>query len=382
MLIRIDSSVINNENQSSLAQDTVTALELLALTRREGKHILIGDRNTLQKISKCTDLSKSTREIYQKLLDKYEYFKLYLSAVTKYIEVTNSCTEPQLFNYSGKQVIKVPPKFFNDSVKIQPTILLCENNNDATFYEIIAKVYCVWNNIPVILKYSPRGAGGSTIGDEYTRIQQARENICLCIADSDRIAPNGEIGGTAKIIKDDPKYLLRESIILDLHEIENLIPKSILDNLCSANNSYRQKSLAILEAIETSSVKDLQKFLDIKNGTRLEKIVRAKNSDIKDYWKERLPEIPDISNRIDSWCHNNWSCSKKEKEQKEKKEKCINCPISFGFGDNILEDAINELNQKEPKHIANIIDKDMRQEWEKVGEVILNWCCATSPIRG
>jgi hypothetical protein len=382
MLIKIDSSVVNNEDQSTWEQETVNALELLALARREGKHALIGDRKTLKTISQCTDLSRNARQIYNKLsFENTQQFEAYRAVVTRYIEIINPCTVPQLFNYSGKQVIKVPPKFFNDSAKVQQTVLLCENEQDAIFYEKIARVYLVWKDMKFIqLKYSPRGGGGSSIAPQYARIQEEKQNICLCIADSDKIAPNGDLGETAKQIKDDPKCIITELFILDLHEIENLIPNSILNNLCSGNNSDRQKALAILEAIEKSPVKDLRKFLDIKNGTRLEKIVNTKNSGVKDYWKEKLSEIPDISNRIDTWCQNSWSCGGNGK--KDKKDKCSNCNISLGFGHDILDHAINDLCKKEPAHISTIVDQDMRLEWEKVGEVVLNWCCAASPMLG
>lgn len=104
----------------------------------------------------------------------------------------------------------------------------------------------------------------------------------------------------------------------------------------------------------------------------LNKIVNINNSVEKEYWKERLSKIPDVFTRIDSWCHNNWSCNVTEK---------CDCKISLGFGEKILEQVVDYLDKKSPHEIAKIVDEEVRLEWEKVGQVILNWCFAESPIR-
>jgi|GEM_PF-1145448 len=381
MLIKIDSSVVNNEDQSLWVDETVEALEILAIARREGKHSIIGDRKTLKKISECTRLSERARQTYNKLYEKSAQFRQFQSAVTRYIEVVNSCYEPQLDlnTCPGKEIIKVSPRFFSDSSLAQKTILLCENNFDANLYEKIANVYLVWKKIKVVIACDGRGGGGNTITDQFINIQKTKKNICLCIVDSDRIAPNGKLGTTAKRINSEhnENCIITKILILDLHEIENLIPNSILSELC-LENVERQESLKILTAIQGSSAKDVRGFLDIKNGTMLNKIVNISNPVEKEYWKARLSEIPGVSTRIDSWCHTNWHCSITEKCSTT--EKC-NCRISLGFGERILEQVVNYLDKKNPPEIAKIVDEEVRLEWEKVGQVILNWCIAESPIR-
>ena len=103
MLIKIHKSLVSEEvNQNTFSEEIVIALETLASGRREGKHAVIAERETLKKISECKDLSKPTRDIYHKLYNTSAQFHAYLNAVTKYIEVINPCLVPQISSHSGK----------------------------------------------------------------------------------------------------------------------------------------------------------------------------------------------------------------------------------------------------------------------------------------
>ncbi|TAF00109.1 MAG: hypothetical protein EAZ79_03455 [Oscillatoriales cyanobacterium] len=157
MLILIDSSVVDKGDENTWDDETVLALENLASARREGKHIVMAKRETFKKIAQCSRLSQFARNIYHKLYNQSTQFQSYLSAVTRYIEIVNPCYEPAVISDSGKQIIKVGPRFFNDSESVQKTILLCENSDDAVLYEIIAKVYLIWKKMNVKIVCEPRG---------------------------------------------------------------------------------------------------------------------------------------------------------------------------------------------------------------------------------
>ena len=372
MLILIDDSVVNNEDENTWDDETVLALEYLASARREGKHAVIANRETLKKIAPCRRLSQFARNTYNKLFNQSAQFESYLSAVTRYIELVNSCYEPELVSNSGKQIIKVAPRFFNDSELVQKTILLCENINDAALYEAIAKVYLVWNNINVKIVCEHRGGGGNTISSEYINIQRVKKRFCLCIVDSDKIAPDGKLGDTALgLRKSDSTCTNTQAFILDCREIENLIPNSILFELCSGNQE-RLRALKILENISSNAV-EIRNFLDIKKGTRMKEIINASNHKIKSFWEVKISLIPHILSCIDDWCQANWQCSNNSGECK--------CKISLGFGESTLSNTVEYLKEKNPHEIAKIVDKSMHSDWEKIAQVVMNWCIAGSPIR-
>jgi hypothetical protein len=373
MLILIDSSVVNNGDGNTWDDETVLALENIASARREGKHAVMAKRETLKKIYQCCRLSQFARNTYNKLFNQSTQLESYLSAVTRYIEVVNSCREPEVVSYSGKQIIRVDPRFFNDSELVQKTVLLYENINDAALYETIAKVYLVWKEINVKIVCEHRGGGGNTISLEYTNIQKLKKRFCLCIVDSDKIAPDGNLGSTASLIQaqSDSTCINTQTFILDCREIENLIPNSILSELCS-RNPERLKALKIFEDISSRAF-EIRSFLDIKKGTRMKEVINASNPKIKSFWEVKISLIPNISSCIDDWCQANWQCSNNSGECK--------CKISLGFGENTLSNTVEYLKQKNPHEIAKIVDKSMHSDWGKIAQVVMNWCIAGSPIR-
>ena len=372
MLILIHSSVVDNGDENTWDDETVLALENLATARREGKHLVIAERETLKKIALCSRLSQIARNTYNKLYNQStQQFHSYLSAVTRYIEIVNPCYEQKVVSDSGKQIIKVPPRFFNDSESVQKTILLCENSDDAVFYQTIAKVYLIWKKRNVQIVCEARGGGGNTISSEFINIQQAKKRFCLCIVDSDKIAPDGNLGSTASRLQtqSDSTCINTQTFILDCREIENLIPNSILSELCSGNQE-RLQALKYFENI--SSAVDIRYFLDLKKGTRMKEIIQASNPNIKSFWELKLSLIPNISSSIDNWCQANWQCSKSGECQ---------CKISLGFGENTLSNTVEYLKKETPHKIAKIVDQSKHSDWEKIGQVVMDWCIAESPIR-
>lgn len=311
MLINIHQSVFDNNNIWD-EPETIPALENLANAVREGKHLVISDRKTLKIITQCQDLSKTTRAIYTILYNKFSELRSYLSVVTRYIEITD-LLEPALSSLSDQEVIQVPLKFFENTQSIQKTILLCENSSDTSFYQTIARVYLIWKNANIKLEYEPRGGGGNTIDTEYDNIQKTTKYFCLCILDSDRIAPEGKLGSTAAQIDQNKnqssQFFRTKVLILDVHEIENLIPNSILLGICSGDKQ-REDALKRIQKLQEIRGDQIKHFLDIKEGTLMYKIFDSTNSKDKLFWESHVLEINRILKCIDDDCLADWKCNK------------------------------------------------------------------------
>ncbi len=375
MLINIHQSVFDN-NDIWNDPETIPALENLANAVREGKHLVISDRETLKIITQCQDLSKTTRVIYNMLYNKFSELRSYLSVVTRYIEITD-LLEPTLSSLSGKEVIQVPLNFFENTESIQKTILLCENSNDTSFYQTIARVYVIWKNtnINIKLEFEPRGGGGNTIDTEYDNIQKITKRFCLCILDSDRISSEGKLGSTAARIyqNQNSQFFRTKVLILDVHEIENLIPNSILLEICSGNQQ-REDAMKRIKTLQEISGDQIKHFLDIKEGTLMYKIFNSTNPKDKLFWESNVLAINTILKCINDDCLADWKCNKS-------KSNC-QCRISLGFGESTLANTIKYFFEKtEPHKIAREFNNDMKPEWEKIGQVVVDFCIAHSPIR-
>ena len=373
MLIRIDKSVVDLKDKDSLADEVILALEMLAAARREGKHAIIAERETLQALSQCKQLLKISRNIYLRLLNEFTKFRSLQSSVNTYVEVTNHCPEPNLVKISNKKILKVPPSFFNDSERIQKTILLCEHSNDALFYESVAKCYLRWNNRNIYISCEYRGGGGSTLANEYKNIQNSRNRFCLCIADSDRIAPGSRLGSTANKVRseDNNNCILTEVFILEVREIENLIPLEILSASWSGNKN-REDALMICEKILESSAFEMKFYLDLKQDTYMKDLVCSSDPTVKDFWTTKIRQVLDVSKGIDEWCLSNWKCSSSDD---------CKCKIPSGFGPNILGNTLEFMQSNSPHKLAKLVDGLHRLTWQAIGQEVVDWCFAESPIR-
>jgi hypothetical protein len=384
MLIKIDYSVVSDAVSSNIwSQDILLALELLAIARREGKHVIISELKTLEVIRHCEHLPQSIRDIYNRIYSSFSQTSAYLSIVNRYIEITNPCHTPSVSSHLGKEIIRVPPSFFNDSMKVQKAILLCEHSSDTALYEAIAKAFLVWmNQARTQLAYEPRGGGGSSIFVEYANIQRTGERMCLCIVDSDRKAPNSSLGDTATTIQShsNPNNLITQLSILDAREAENLIPHQILSEIAQGNRE-RLEFLTILESIQNSNGREVRKFIDIKEGTFLREIINSGDSSIKLFWQANIFTIPSSLAVTNSWCWTNWQCEQHQQAKNKNPQSCpCNCIIVPHFGRNTLENTTEWLERKSPHEVARKVDQYLRSDWEKLGQIIVDWGLAERPL--
>lgn len=64
--------VLHDSLTKALDQEAVLeALEIIALARREGKHLVFAKRNILKSLTQCNALSQRTRNVYSKLYQKF-----------------------------------------------------------------------------------------------------------------------------------------------------------------------------------------------------------------------------------------------------------------------------------------------------------------------
>ncbi len=395
MLFFIDESLANAlDSENPEAKASKNAIKLIAHSYREGNHLIYAKRETLKKIIN----SISDREdigVYMKILENLPQMKRYPDLFIRYIKVVADSNVLEIEDGNGKQkIIKISASYVK-MLLVSKTELLGENRTDTLLYEIIAKVYLYWHRkefkIPIKLLCEVRGGGGSTIAIEYGAIQKARARLCLCIADSDREFPDDKYkkGGTAKklIDIDDKLEPLCEILILDVREIENLIPISIYREVVQDEN--QKKTITILEKLESSNpstIRNARKYLDIKKGLKLWRLLpnppsnlgkQLPSKEFLAYWEPVLGALG-IQFVV---------CTLTSKEQcneaiNKDKDKC-QCIAINGLGEGILKGekgAIvvleGKIERKEPVEVCESLKKD----WETIGEMIISWCCGSPHI--
>ena len=115
------------------------------------------------------------------------------------------------------------------------TCLLGENTSDCKWFIRMGKYYALREGFGSHLSFEEILGGGDTTGKLYSNILKDCRKLCLCIVDSDRKSYNSVLGNTAKKVQvkdkelralQNCKYVTCQ--ILEVHEIENLLPTELI----------------------------------------------------------------------------------------------------------------------------------------------------------
>lgn len=88
MLFVIDDSIAKAlEKNSKPNDDIVDAVEHIARTRREGKHLIFAKRETMMVLKKCPLLSDMARRVYSKMYTRLPQKRIYLKTLVWRVEV-------------------------------------------------------------------------------------------------------------------------------------------------------------------------------------------------------------------------------------------------------------------------------------------------------
>ena len=122
--------------------------------------------------------------------------------------------------------------------------MLAENEDDISFYKMLGQFYVRESKIGKIkIDFEPRNGGGSTTYGVLQRIIEEKNRMCLCIVDSDKKYGNAEPRETMQKVKEIANRNMQdyfEVILLDVHEIENLIPINVLEQIIKKLNISKQ----------------------------------------------------------------------------------------------------------------------------------------------
>lgn len=184
----------------------------------------------------------------------------------------------------------------------------------------------------------------------------------LCMVDSDikygpsKRFPNApEKGGTAKSVIKTYEQLQDIPIVflfcIPAHEIENLIPISVLEYLGTKQKKDWSKLISVLKKLLNSELQSSILLYDIKKGETIDKVCPQ-----SEYWREigeRIGEtlFPGVGKRSES---------------------------------KVLKDSFDVMSGETETelHFFRIgLDYYLKEKWDEIGEVVFSWGCANDPMR-
>ncbi|MBR3239563.1 MAG: hypothetical protein IKF99_14130 [Oscillospiraceae bacterium] len=255
--------------------------------------------------------------------------------------------------------------------------LIAENLEDCKFYELMASYYCLSHGIQGLrICLHHENGGGNTTDKVLSKCVSQDKVLTLCIVDSDRKwgeskdypnpPPKGET--CRRVIAESTALLCRIELpihsvsVLDVHEIENLIPRQVMRIIESKQSPEMKKGLDMLNALVTINKGDAVLCYDYKNG------LQYTNGDPqRAYWKEVLISLGGTESDMPP--------IKKSEACKDEIGECFFPPICCKA---LLQKAMAVI---ESIGVAQLqIDDYLVSQWERIGTLVFSWGCAGLPM--
>jgi len=364
MLLYIDKTFTQDILDNN--QIAISAINLIALGRRQGKHLLLSDLTSLKRIRDSDFINEETKRVFTFLSENYPNYAAIKDKLTFYIQITSGINQMTLKNIDSKDICFVSCDYFQDLKIAAETVVIGENQSEIDFYEYIANSCKAINGLSKIpLAYQPRMGGGHTTHVVYSTEQNQEKTFCLCFVDSDKKYPGARLGDTLKAVAeaDDKTKLLSQYHPLNVREIENIIPLNILEKVSHDDANYKLGYESLEKTIKSENCKDVL-FLDIKKGLSIKKYKSIKDENFKEF--------------INSICIAILSFTKDELDtffEIENEEDIDTKVLIQGLGTNVLERTIDHLNKN--TEIVPVFDfEEQKKEWYEIGEKFINWTCS------
>lgn len=350
MVIYLLKELITKCQLNTQAPQRVEFFENLAYSRMDGKHFLIGDREVFEQLMNLSGMSKSAKSIYKKIYKKFSTESAIISQATYRFNIgISDLIEPTIITFNID--------YLKDSSFSHYNNLLLENTIDTFAYHKAVEFYQLKKNLKSINYYwDLRNGGGTTSCSEFLRLNDLRDVYTFAILDSDKICPSDSLGGTALQFTHTIEHFGMYQI-LEVHEVENLIPNFVYSQyITSKNDSKLTSNLDIF-----NSDSELLNYLDIKKGIK-KFVITNGSQETKDYYSHNL-NIP----IADLYCN----CASKND---------CNCFIFNPMGRDIFN-IINNFIKQNSLNILDFINESLSIIYLNLGEKLFWIFCKSNQIR-
>lgn len=318
------------------------------------RHMVMGDFEILQWFSSFFADPTPRKRVILNMMNNFSTTTI-PAEVTEYIKVIKGAESMEV--EGGITIHNVNYSKFKNSQTIEATRIIGEDENDAKLYEQINRWYIASNKISfnVAVRFE-HGGGNST--HRKMEAHKTNHNIFVCLVDTDQRFPNGDYGKTCKNCLSIPLTLPFERLcLIDAHEVENLVPRSLLDQLPWKHGNNHIKKY--YDSIWTNLQNDTNgwRYIDLKSGINKH----------KDYvnipeWMSYVKKVYDAN-----------SFKTKEFDVKFSNAQ-IGGEILSGLSKSILKDTVSLLEGKTDEEIIKINGflPYQSEEWKRIGQIILD----------
>lgn len=368
MLYEIDESCMNALETKDL--NIIAFFEQLALDRRKCKNIVVAKREIFYKLASTELLSEISRSVYNVLGNRMSERKLLLKQTPKYCRIVAGEKGKSIAHDDSHDIILL--NIQEGAVKdfTSSPFMLAENEEDIEFYKLVGKYYAKTSGLGNLnINFENRNGGGSTISAVLQHIISEKNRMCLCIVDSDRKYEKDTSGDTMNKVKNVCQGVVQdyfEVLLLEAHEIENIIPFGVLEKVITEKALEKQGLEFLKYLLQCDNTVNSPIFcFDLKKGilkssfileneTNDEKKRQYRKKELyRKYWKKYIEgygiTIDENSDEI----------------------------LVKGICERILRYALKYLSELDTvdKLFLIELEKPIQQIWNIIGEKVYCWGC-------
>ena len=360
MLFYLKNSLITSEDDVSFSS-IYRSVRYIAEQVEASSHLLTGDFEVIEHFRKVFKNDPILSILFDKI---YQHYSEYIvpNFITFYLEIVKDNPLQQRVE-GDKLIAQIEYSHFSTLESASTSVLMGEDSNDGKFYGHVMQWY--------IKKYASRahvslnfrhGGGVNTAREIGSYLDQGV--IVLAIIDTDKKYPNcrpkrdGTYDRCVKLHRTEPYYKL---LPIDVHEIENLIPRNYIQACHDWSNPYSNDTIRKnkIDKLYNDSEHTLPYF-DFKKGLIVCDDMRNK-PDYKEYARacynadpEKLAQEPDF----DKFLANTPNDTEIY-------------PLLFGgsgLSTRTIDLIEDEVNCPEPSLLAF-----QEENWKKIGQEMINW---------
>ena len=366
MLIEIGKDIVEKAEKGD--EVSLEILQQLAIAYKYGKHLIFIPIPLLIRICSIPYLDKNVISIYKRIKEKASKLGALKQAIgySAIIITIDPNNQNQLW---------IHPMRHCTIELYEETHLLVENLQDADFFRYVAKYYQDNHKLgkcPIC--FFPLQGGGTTIKDVYAKEMDLKQHFCLAIMDSDKKYPNDQYGQTSEgliqIHENEEPFNCNYYRMEKVCEIENLLPLPIVQ---AYSNNSKKTIFQLNPQVKLS-------FFDMKKGFMC---CNIKNEFMYDYWKKIFIGHENLRNELEK-CYQECLTTHQYKVAKDTQKTCTKSPdLIDGFGSDLLKDILSDGTSigKLKKIKDHQLTDEQREEWESIGKLIFEWCCAGEKMR-
>lgn len=333
--------------------DVYNTIDNIIKASEERRHLVMGDYAVLEWFSRLYDDKNPRKGVLLRMIHNFST-DVIPPDLTEYVKVVKGDNEE--IEEDGKMVYLINFQRFKMSSSLETSRIIGEDENDAKLYAQINRWFLAAKSLPYDVNLRFEGGGGENT-DRKVNSHKELLNIFVCIVDTDQKYRAGAKGKTYNkcnsIVYNRP---LERFYPIEAQEVENIIPKSVLDELpwTNGNRGAKEKYDAIWNALKDDE--DGWKYIDLKSGIR--------KTDKNEADAQHVAFMKKIYDCLPS----------QHKSFEEKFNKATPCEIMVGLSKDILRNSIGILENKSNIQLLNISDflPFQEREWNQIGQILLD----------